>query len=123
MKNLDLDGKLLDFNFNQDASCFACSTNSGFKVYSCEPFRLKVRIPHNESTKYSKQFSREFKTGGIGLVHMLFRCNILALVGGGHTPRFPPTNVTLPTISTHNEPTSGHDVGRRTAKMFCCPTA
>ena len=36
------------------------------------------------------QFRREFNNAGIGIVEMLFRCNILAIVGGGAAPRFPP---------------------------------
>ncbi|XP_010507860.1 PREDICTED: autophagy-related protein 18a [Camelina sativa] len=66
---------LLHLSFNQDHGCFAVGTDSGFRVFNCDPF--------------TEIFRRDFDDrggGGVSVVEMLFRSNILALVGGPYPP-------------------------------------
>ncbi|KAF4704832.1 WD repeat domain phosphoinositide-interacting protein 3, variant 2 [Perkinsus olseni] len=87
------------------------STEDGFRVYSIDPFkpafsrRFRDVIPvegeprSDEPTSSGSSSSRRAEiaaaSGGIGIVEMLYRCNILALVGGGRNPRFAPHKVIL----------------------------
>jgi len=66
-------------SFNQDSTCYAISNINGFIVNNCDP-----------STERFNRFVYNNESNGIGIVEMLFRSNIFALVGGGKTPKKPP---------------------------------
>ena len=77
----NLPSSLLTCSFNQDGGCLAIGTTNGFSVHNLHP-------------SYSLSVERTLR-GGLGLVEMLFRCNLMALVGGGPTPHGAPHRVLI----------------------------
>ncbi|KAE8009543.1 hypothetical protein FH972_005975 [Carpinus fangiana] len=72
---------LLHLSFFGESGCFAAGMDRGFRIFCCDPFREIVR--------------REVDVGGISAVDMHFRYTIMALVGGGPHPNYPPNKVML----------------------------
>lgn len=72
--------ELLSVSWNQDYGCFSAGTSHGFRIYNCVPFK--------------ETFRRDLR-GGFKIVEMLFRCNILALVGAVTNPCYPPNKVMI----------------------------
>eukprot|EP00033_Pygsuia_biforma_P001944 GCRY01002166.1.p1 GENE.GCRY01002166.1~~GCRY01002166.1.p1 ORF type:complete len:365 (+),score=51.51 GCRY01002166.1:215-1309(+) len=72
--------KILYANFNQDFNCFSVGLENGFQIYNTKPLKQRT--------------SSDLK-GGIGIIEMLFRCNYLAIVGGGTNPKWPPTRLVI----------------------------
>lgn len=73
--------ELYSVSWNQDYGCFAAGTSRGFRIYNCSPFKETLR--------------RDLQTGGFKIIEMLFRCNILALVGTKANKQHPPNNVII----------------------------
>jgi len=68
--------------FNQDYSCFSVGSSTGYSIFNCDPFQETAHRYFGSSA-------------GVGIVEMLFRCDILALVGGGPHPHWPVSTVVL----------------------------
>lgn len=77
----DDSGEIINsLNFNQDNGCFICSTSNGIRVFNTDEF---------QSTFY-----RDFE-GGVKMAEMLFRTNIIALVGTGNNNSYPSQRLIL----------------------------
>ena len=71
---------ILYISFNQESSCFCVGTETGFRIYNSYPLKLSCKRKMD---------------GGIGIIEMFSRSNILALVGGGSNPNFDKNKVIL----------------------------
>ena len=72
--------EILYLSFNRDTACISVGSESGFNILKTYPF-LDL-------------YYRDMK-GGIGIVEMLNNTNILALVGGGKSPKYPVNELIL----------------------------
>ena len=72
--------EILYLSFNQESTCISLGTETGFKRINACPF-LDL-------------YYRDMK-GGVGIVEMLNNTNLLALVGGGKNPIYPPNELIL----------------------------
>ncbi|KAI9110746.1 hypothetical protein K1719_018184 [Acacia pycnantha] len=74
------EAELLSVSWNQDYDFLSAGTSHGFQIYSCVPF---------------KEAPRRDLRGGFKIVEMMFRTNILALVGAVTNPHYSPNKVLI----------------------------
>ncbi|XP_015906886.1 WD repeat domain phosphoinositide-interacting protein 4 [Parasteatoda tepidariorum] len=74
--------RINNLQFNQDHGCFSCSMDSGARIYNMEPLR---ELTHLDSST----------VGSLTLCEMLYRTNILGMVGGGNKQRLAENTVLL----------------------------
>jgi len=81
--------QLLCLSLNQDQTCLACGTDSGFVIYDLEPFQQRC---FRKDVPVQGQL---VPMGPLRIVSMLFRSNIFALVGTAANQSFPPNKVAI----------------------------
>jgi WD40 repeat protein len=86
----DSNDSILSVSFNQDGGCLAVGTRRGFRICNVSPFQETFRRTFATSGGITSG-----SNGGIATVEMLFRCNLLALVGGGPSPKYPPNKIIM----------------------------
>ena len=70
---------MLHVSFNQNSTCFVCGKENGFAVYNCDP----------PAERFNRLSQDQSEANGVGIIEMLFRSNIFAIVGGGRNPKYP----------------------------------
>ena len=65
-------------------------TTNGFRIFNTFPFKDTFFRGKTIFSLISLEFD-----GGIGIVELLYRTNIIALVGGGDNPKWEPNKVML----------------------------
>lgn len=71
-----------NLRFNQDHGCFTCATDTGLRLFNIEPLTEKLNLVKEN-------------VGSISHAEMLFRTNLLAIVGGGTWPKFADNTVLI----------------------------
>ena len=72
--------EILYLSFNFDNSLFAVGTEIGFKIFTTESLKLKIKRNLG---------------GGIGLIQILGKSNIFCLCGGGKNPKYSPNKLII----------------------------
>lgn len=73
---------ILSARFNQNHGCFSCALESGFRIYNTDPLLEKLRYGIEQ-------------VGSVRHVEMLFRTNLIAIVGGGSNPKYADNTVLI----------------------------
>ncbi|CAH8543400.1 unnamed protein product [Schistosoma turkestanicum] len=69
---------ILFVGFNQDYGCFAVGMQNGFRIFNSDPL------------KQLERYEFDIRDGtGVGYMEMLFRTNLLGILGGGNHSRLP----------------------------------
>ena len=74
------DEEITHISFNQEQDAFAVGTTNGFWIFSIEPFQMRIR---------------RVIEGGVKVVQMVGKSNLILLIPTGEDPRYPANSVLL----------------------------